>query len=274
LASIVVLSASLAITRKIAEPESIERIVDGTDLSTLRVGTLVGEAADLTLPAWMHKGLGSMITAGMGLTEDGLGRLLEKSTLKRFVSAKVNAYIDAIKDGSGEGEVTKEELIELFRENESFISETLGFSPSELEYAFLSLVVDRAPLEKISLENLLTPSQLVVARNVLDISMLFGVIALGAIFMALIFCANGAKLSPTALWVGFCALLPGILLLLTGVYGQPGRLDFFSEYADLTKALAQEIADHCLFYGKILAGSGGALIVLEMILRAVSNRRA
>jgi len=90
------------------------------------------------------------------LTEDELEEFFEESTIDDFIAEKGGEYISALLTGDHSAKITKEELLDLVKDNEHIIEEiTGGETLSDKDYEMIENFIDKENLtEQLDMKNM------------------------------------------------------------------------------------------------------------------------
>ena len=153
------------------------------------------------------------------LSESELQEILDSSTLDEFLSEKTADYLSAFMSGETGNSITKNDLLDLVRENEALITQIAGGQKlTEEDYVMLEKAIDESDIvEEMDLSQIL-PRDDVTSINVVRLVYSYGVyaaIALCLVLVLLIALLNLRGHFLTSLYSGIALLVAGSIGALT-----------------------------------------------------------
>jgi hypothetical protein len=262
----------LLAARALASPARVEKMVNKLDLRTFKMGVIFGNGSVATMPELLHEKLGPLVTVALGITEKEIGDLLEKSTFKSYASKKISSYIEAVKIGSDQGEVTSDELLALMRENEDVMEETLGVNLFALGETVVKLLLQNISYDALSLKNLLKPTVMANVKLALGPAALYATIAVAVVLLLLLIVANRGRFSRAIIWA--CA--SSAVAVLVFYLGSTKNLipsDSLGRHADIIEPVMQEINSIFNVYFQTLGVAAVALLFIGVAAGIMGRKR-
>lgn len=215
------------------------------------------------------------------LTETELQKVLDSSTLDEFLSEKTAAYLSAFMSGENDVAVTKEELLNLVRENEAVIEKvTGGKNLTDEHYAMIESAIDESGLvEQLDMSTLLPQDDVTVVNTVQLVynEAFYAAIGLCLLLVLLIGLFNLCGHFLTSLYSGIALLIAGGIASLTlGV--EALAVDVIASAglpfsANVLSALVHAVLSGFWQVGFCLIGGGVLCIVLFAVMRILRRRR-
>ncbi len=215
------------------------------------------------------------------LTKAELQTVLEASTLDDFLSEKTAEYLAAFMNGDYRVGVSKDELLDLVRENEDVICEVTGVRALTADdYALLEDIIDETGLtDDMDLSQIVPPEVSAMTDTVQFVynEVFYAVIGLCLLLVLLIALLNLRGRFLTSLYSGIALLLAGALTSLTlameafaihllTTVGLPFSVNALSALVHTTLSGFWQV-------GLCMIGGGLLCIALFVILRLLAKRR-
>ena len=208
-------AVSILIVRDITKPDKIEQMVENVDIANLRVGGVFGgEDRNVTLTEWIYDNIDSYLISVLDITEDRIAKIIEKSSLKPFIAAKLNDYILDVYSDTGNGKITEEEILYFFDKNKDIVSNEFGTMVS-LDPGSLSSYLDETGiLDGFALKGLIDENRLRIIRWGLSYYGITVIFLLCAILLIPIYIISNSASADVPLWLAAPFTVAGIVYLL------------------------------------------------------------
>ena len=286
--TILLVAALLAFTvlsavRHIPQANTINRLFEDVK-PTEMIAEVLTEGESNSIAAVIYEGYEQAATeSGLEvLTEAELQAVIDASTLDEFLSDKVTTYLSAFMNNETDASVTKEDLLNLVRENETVIENATNgrLSLTEEHYAMLENAIDESGIvEQLDLSQILPQEDtaaLATASLVYN-EAFYAAIALCLVLALLIGLFNLCGRFLTSLYSGIALLLAGgvgALTLVAETFATELLLTSgFPLSANLLSAVVHTILSGFWQTGLCLMGGGVLCIALFIVMRIVRRRR-
>lgn len=215
------------------------------------------------------------------LTENELQKVLDASTLDEFLSDKTADYLSAFLSGENDVAVTKDELLNLVRENEEVIEKvTGGQTLTDEHYTMLENAIDESDIvEQLDMSQIMPESDVTVTNTVQLVynEAFYAAIGLCLLLVLLIGLFNLCGHFLTSLYSGIALLLAGTVASLTlavetlavEIIASSG----FPFSTNVLSAMVHTVLSGFWQTGFCLIGGGVLCIVLFAVMRIVRRRR-
>lgn len=215
------------------------------------------------------------------LAEEELQKVLDSSTLDEFLSEKTAAYVSAIMNGETNVAITKEELLDLVRENETVIAQvTGGITLTEEDYTTLENAIDESGIvEQLDMSQILPQEDVAVIDTVQLVynEAFYAAIALCLVLVLLLALFNLLGHFLTSLYSGIALLFAGTIASLT-LAAETVAVDLIAAQgaplsANLLSAVVHTLLSGFWQTGFCLVGGGVLCIALFIVMRIIRRRR-
>lgn len=125
--------------RRAVSEDAVHKLVEETDLAKIKLKFLE-DGGSRTLSEYIYYSFDSDWRPY--INEDGIGELLNKKFVKKFLEEKINDYVGDFLTGDGNGRIEAKELRSVLNKNEKVIMETLGIERWMLSGNELESIVD------------------------------------------------------------------------------------------------------------------------------------
>ncbi len=215
------------------------------------------------------------------LTEKELQKVLDASTLDEFLSDKTADYLSAFLSGDNDVAVTKDELLNLVRENEAVIEQvTGGKALTEEHYTMLEEAIDESGIvEQLDMSKVLPEADTAVIDTVQLAynEAFYAAIALCLALVLLIALFNLCGHFLTSLYSGIALLLAGAVASLT-LAVETVAVDIITTAglpfsSNVLSAVVHTALSGFWQVGFCLIGGGVLCIALFAVMRIIRRRR-
>lgn len=215
--ALIVLAAASAAVRLVTDSEKISEFAGRLDVMNLPVESFVAGSIEISSDATVQEAV-YIMSEGTGLTKDDIRRIYESSTAEHFLASQLNGYAEFIRDGELPEKLTPEKLKEVFSENISLISGTMGkpLSQHDIDLAFAELDRTEPVLEAIApsrIESALDDGTLTVLRLFCSVPVMVGESVAAAAMLFLLWVINRRPEKSLA-WGGGAVLAGGAAVLI------------------------------------------------------------
>lgn len=128
-------ASTIFVVRHAVSEEEVENLVDEVDISEIKVGFLMGGSKTTTL-AETVSGFGQKYFDN-ALTSKDAAKIMDEKFIRKFVSKKLNDYVEDIFYETGDGIIEEDELESLLEKNAEKMQEITGLYFGEEEISFL-----------------------------------------------------------------------------------------------------------------------------------------
>ena len=243
--TLILLTAASAAVRLATDSEKISQFADKLDVMNLPAENPVtypdsGIFSDTTVQEAVY-----MMSRGTGLTKEDIRHIYESSTAEDFIASKLVEYAEFIRTGELPEKLTSEKLKEVFSENISLISSTIGkpLSQHDIDLAFAELDRTAPVLEAISpsgIESSLDGWLLTILRLFCSVPVMVSEAAAAAGMLAILWAINREP-GKVLTWGGG-AVLAGGAFVLTAAFLASAQV-FLSGQDRFVRSIAKCAAD-------------------------------
>lgn len=218
--ALIILTAVSVSVRLITDSEKISLFADRLDVMNLpaeSAAALIDVNYEMSSDATVQEAV-YLMSLGTGLTKEDIRHIYESSTAEDFLVSQLSGYAEFIRSGELPEKLTSEKLKEVFSENISLISSTIGkpLSQHDIDLAFSELDRTAPVLEAISpssIENSVDGGLLTILRLFCSVPVMVGAAVAAAAMLVILWLINRRPVKVLT-WGGGAVLIGGAFVLI------------------------------------------------------------
>ena len=218
--ALIILTAVSVSVRLITDSEKISLFADRLDVMNLpaeSAAALIDVNYEMSSDATVQEAV-YLMSRGTGLTKEDIRHIYESSTAEAFLVSQLSGYAEFIRNGELPEKLTSEKLKEVFSENISLISSTIGkpLSQHDIDLAFSELDRTAPVLEAISpssIENSVDGGLLTILRLFCSVPVMVGAAVAAAAMLVILWLINRRPVKVLT-WGGGAVLIGGAFVLI------------------------------------------------------------